>query len=457
MRHTFSKQIQSLSEAAYRFANFELVPSERLLKRAGRAISIQPRAFDALHFFLSRAQHLVGKKELMAALWPSVHVSEANLTNLIGALRKKVGRNSIRTVSKFGYRFELPVLGEPGVRRSAYEKFFRARELTKKRSLEAMQVACNLYWTALAEDPNFPSAWAWLGRCCWFLDKFSQGPMASAELAKAALERAFALDPDLAVAHQFYTLIEVDTGRAAQAMIRLLDRLHRHSAEPETFAGLVQVFRFRGLLRESMVAHQMAIELDPALDTGVAHTHFLAGNYSAAIESYSNRDAYYLDAAAWAAMGEHKRAIPLLKERIRMMPLSPLMNALLRSLLATLQGKPDEAVQLMERVDATKEPEILVYFARHYAKAGRTASALHTLQQAADLGFVCSPETLRVDPWLNSLPEHREYRAFLTRSRSLVHDAADTLATHMQKSGGWSSVDLVKHDLVLRRHPEETA
>jgi tetratricopeptide (TPR) repeat protein len=193
------------------------------------------------------------------------------------------------------------------------------------------------------------------------------------------------------------------------------------------------------------------------LDTGVAHTHFLAGNYSAAIESYSNRDAYYLDAAAWAAMGEHKRAIPLLKERIRMMPLSPLMNALLRSLLATLQGKPDEAVQLMERVDATKEPEILVYFARHYAKAGRTASALHTLQQAADLGFVCSPETLRVDPWLNSLPEHREYRAFLTRSRSLVHDAADTLATHMQKSGGWSSVDLVKHDLVLRRHPEETA
>jgi DNA-binding winged helix-turn-helix (wHTH) protein len=445
MRHTFSKQIQSAHESAYRFGNFELYADERLLKRGGRAVSIQPRAFDALHYFVSHAQQLVSKKELMAALWPAVHVAEANITNLIGALRKKVGRNSIQTVSKFGYRFELPVSGEPGVRDTAYEKFFRARELTKKRSLEAMQTACNLYWTALAEDPNFPSAWAWLGRCCWFLAKFSDGHVATADLAKAALERAFVLDADLAVAHQFYTLIEVDTGQASQAMVRLLDRLHQHPAEPETFAGLVQVLRFRGLLRESIVAHQVAIKLDPAMDTGVAHTQFLAGDYSAAIESYSGRGAYYLDAAAWAARGDHKQAVLVLKERIGSMSLSPLMNALLRSLLATLQGKSDEAVQLMEGVDATKEPEILVYFARHYAKAGREASAVRALQQAAELGFVCSPETLRVDPWLSSLSKRRDCRTFLTQSRSLVNEAADTFALHRKKSDAWSSADLVKH------------
>ncbi len=444
MRHTFSKQIQSATESAFRFGNFELYAGERLLKRGGRALSIQPRAFDALHYFVSHAQQLVTKKELMAALWPAVHVAEANITNLIGALRKKVGRNSIRTVSKFGYRFELPVLGEPDVRRSAYEKFFRARELTKKRSLEGMQAACNLYWTALAEDPNFPAAWAWLGRCCWFLAKFGDGPVATAELAKAALERAFALDSDLAVAHQFYTLIEVDTGRASQAMIRLLNRLHQHPAEPETFAGLVQVLRFQGLLRESIVAHQLAVELDPSIDTGVAYTQFLAGDYSAAIESYSGRGAYYLDAAAWAARSENKQAVLVLKDRIRSIPLSPLMNALLRSLLAILQGEPDEAVHLMEQVDATKEPEVLVYFARHYAKAGRVASAIRTLQQAANLGFICSPETLRIDPWLNSLSKGRDYKAFLTRSRLLVSEATDTFVMHRQKSDAWSSIDLVK-------------
>ena len=42
-----------------------------------------------------------------------------------------------------------------------------------KRTLEPMLVARDLYWTCLAENPNFAPAWAWLGRCCWFLDKFS--------------------------------------------------------------------------------------------------------------------------------------------------------------------------------------------------------------------------------------------------------------------------------------------
>ena len=58
------------------------------------------------------------------------------------------------------------------------------------------------------------------------------------------IKRAFALDADLTVAHQFYTFLEVDTGRAAQAMHRLLKRLHHHPSEPETFAGLVRYSGF---------------------------------------------------------------------------------------------------------------------------------------------------------------------------------------------------------------------
>ena len=81
---------------------------------------------------------MISKQELSEALWPDVHVSERNLTNLIVSLRKILGRNAIRTVSKHGYRFELAVSGEPGVRRQTYEKFMRARELTTQRSLESM-------------------------------------------------------------------------------------------------------------------------------------------------------------------------------------------------------------------------------------------------------------------------------------------------------------------------------
>jgi DNA-binding winged helix-turn-helix (wHTH) protein len=423
MAHGFSKKNQSSVETAYRFADFELHPSDRLLKKAGNPVPLQPKAFDALLCLVSRAKHLVSKQELTHTLWPSVHVTEANLTNTIVGLRKIVGRETISTVSKHGYRFETPVTGEPGVARATYERFARAKELTAQRSLESMLLARDLYWTCLAEDPTFAAAWAWLGRCCWFLDKFSGNTAANLELAQAAFERAFALDPDLTSAHQFYTFMQVDTGRADEAMSRILDRLKRHPDEPESFTSLVQIFRFRGLLDESIEAHKHAAQLDPAIITSVAHTLFLAGEYDSAIEIYSGRAAYYLDAAAWAALGNKKRAIALLRERLHRMSLSNLMIALMSSLLALLEGRGDEAIHLMNTADTTREPEILVYFARHYARLKQKDSAVAALKQAAQSGFVCAPKTLTSDAWLSTLRKHPEFDSLLITAEDLVTQA----------------------------------
>jgi DNA-binding winged helix-turn-helix (wHTH) protein len=423
MVHGFSKDHQSSPATAYRFGDFELHPRDRLLKRAGIAVPLQPRAFDALLCLLRNAEHLVSKQELISLLWPSVHVSESNLTNLIVDLRKIVGRDAIRTVSKHGYRFELPVAGEPGVARSTYEKFARAKELAAQRSLESMCLARDLYWTCLAEDPAFASAWAGLGRCCWFLDKFSGNPSANLELAQAAFQRAFALDPDLASAHQFFTFVQVDTGHADAAMCRLLKRLQHYPREPESFSGLVQVLRFRGLLQQSLEAHKQAKELDPAIVTSVAHTLFLAGEYASAIEAYSGRAAYYLDAAAWAALGDRSRAIVLLRERLDRMTLSKLMTALMSSLLAVLEGRAEDAVRLMETADTTREPEVKVYFARNYAQIGLIDSAMHALEQAAQLGFVCAPITLTGDAWLSSLGGHPDFGSLLNRVGTLIEEA----------------------------------
>src|SRR5438445_5189516 len=197
MEQGFSKKNQSSIDAGYRFGDFELNAQNRMLKQRGNEIQLQPKAFDALLCLVRRSQHLVSKQELMHTLWPSLYVSEANLTNVIVSLRKVLGREAIRTVSKHGYRFELRVTGEPGIPPATYDRFMRARELTVHRSLESMGLARDLYWTCLAENPTFAAAWAWLGRCCWFLAKFSDTPSANLDLAVAAFQRAFVLEPDL--------------------------------------------------------------------------------------------------------------------------------------------------------------------------------------------------------------------------------------------------------------------
>src|ERR687891_340062 len=124
-----SKEIQSMTaSAAYRFGTFELHPSERQLYRKGKRVALPPKAFDALLLLVSNAERLVRKEALMRALWPDTFVEEANLTNTVVTLRKVLGKAAIETVSKFGYRFTLPVTGEPGVDERVYATFVRAKQ-----------------------------------------------------------------------------------------------------------------------------------------------------------------------------------------------------------------------------------------------------------------------------------------------------------------------------------------
>jgi len=384
-----SKEIQSPGDGSYRFGEFDLSPSERQLYRRGEAIPLQPKIFDALLLFVHNAERLVRREELIETLWPDTHVSDANLTNVIVTLRKVLGRASIQTVSKFGYRFCLPVLGEPGIHQGTYATFLQAKELVTVRSFESMARARDLLALCVAEDPTFAAAWAWLGRCCRFLAKFKAGSSVNLELAQAALRRALAIDPHLACAHQFYTQLQIDLGESRAAAVRLVQRIVARGADHESFAGLVQALRYCGLLEESLSAHQRATALDPALVTSVPHTHFLRGDYHATLETYGGTR-YYLDAAAWAALGDITRATALLRERLAAGQLSTMMAGLMSSLLATLDNRRDEARETMVHVPVEREPEVVFYLARHYSMIGDASETVRMLQRARAEGYTSS-------------------------------------------------------------------
>ena len=177
MAKEISKKNQRTRKDSYYFGDFEMNSGERTLtRRSGEPIALPPTSFDALMHLVRNAEHLVTKRELMDVLWPSTFVSEANLTNIVVNLRKVLGQDAIQTVSKHGYWFTLKVQGVPGVTRESYETFAPANELTVHRSLESMTRARELYWICIAEHLEFAPAWAWLGRCCWFLAKVQQQP-----------------------------------------------------------------------------------------------------------------------------------------------------------------------------------------------------------------------------------------------------------------------------------------
>ena len=159
-----SHKNHTAGQGAYRFGEFDLYPAERQLHRGQRTMKVSPKVFDALLLFVRNPERLVRRDTLIETLWPDTYVTDANLTNVILSLRKTLGRRAIQTVSKFGYRFCLPVIGEPGVDQVVYATFVKAKELARIRSLESMTRARDLFVLCVATDPQFAAGWAWLGR-----------------------------------------------------------------------------------------------------------------------------------------------------------------------------------------------------------------------------------------------------------------------------------------------------
>jgi DNA-binding winged helix-turn-helix (wHTH) protein len=428
------------SNDVFRFGDFALSPRERRLSQANENVFLAPKAFDLLEMLVRNHGSLVPRSEIFPALWPGIHVSEANLTNLIVQLRKILGTEAIQTVSKHGYRLMAQVTGEPGIKRAAYESFIRGKELLAQRSPDAIAQARELFWFSLSHDPQFAAAWAWLGRACHLFEKFGGHPSPAA-LAEAAFQRAFTVDPDLACAHQFYTQLQVDTGQARKAMTRLARRLESHREDPETLAGLVQAFRYCGLLEESVAAHRQAACLDPTVRTSVAHTHFARGEFQRVFETYTGA-LYYLDAATWAALGDGGRAALLLRERIEQPELGQAMMTLISSLLAVLDGRTGRAAELMTDLEGIRDPEIFFYLARHYAMFDDLDGVVQMVRRARLAGFWSSYALLN-DPVFGKLRgdsallnEIEEATRLESECRELLHQCLSPVTAQLfqQKS-----------------------
>src|SRR5262249_15790497 len=159
----------------------------------------------------------------------------------------------------------------------AYEYFLRGNQLSY--DSKQWSIARDLYLQCVEEDPDYAPAWARLGRIHHVMGKYlPTGTQADLARAEAAFRRALELNPDLTIAHKLFAQLEVDLGRAHDAMVRLIERAH--AADPELLAGLVSACRYCGLLDPSVAAHQRARELEPKIRTSVGHTWFLQRDYA---------------------------------------------------------------------------------------------------------------------------------------------------------------------------------
>ncbi|HZO57975.1 MAG TPA: serine/threonine-protein kinase [Bryobacteraceae bacterium] len=94
----------------------------------------------------------------------------------------------------------------------AYECYLRANQLVIAGDLQSMTLARDLYRRCVDDDAGYAPAWGCLGRVYRFLAKYGIDQADNFAAADGAFKKAFRLNSELALAHNFYTLLETDLG-----------------------------------------------------------------------------------------------------------------------------------------------------------------------------------------------------------------------------------------------------
>jgi DNA-binding winged helix-turn-helix (wHTH) protein/TolB-like protein len=94
----------------FQFGPYQLRAAEKALYRDGKILAITPKALETLLVLVENHGKVVGKDDLMQAVWPDAFVEEGILAQNVSTLRRTLENPDwIVTVPKRGYRFAAPV------------------------------------------------------------------------------------------------------------------------------------------------------------------------------------------------------------------------------------------------------------------------------------------------------------------------------------------------------------
>jgi TolB-like protein len=301
----------------------------------------------------------------------------------------------------------------------AYECYLRANQLATAGDLQSMTLARDLYRRCVDDDAAYAPAWACLGRVYRFLAKYGVDTADNFAGSDDAFQKAFRLNPDLALAHNFYTLLETDLGRSLDAMERLLKRAHSHRNDPNLFAGLVHACRYCGLLEASAAAHECARRLDPHVRTSVPHTYTILGAHQKALDACGPTD-MWIRPKALVALGRKEEAIEQLRGLGNANPWIVFWRIL-------LEGDRQKSLEALNRAQAifpvhTSDPEARFFNGCLLAKLNDAERALEFLSLALDEGYHCHYALLH-EPDLEPLRSHQQFPELVNRAMALDRHA----------------------------------
>jgi serine/threonine-protein kinase len=306
----------------------------------------------------------------------------------------------------------------------AYELFLRGRddyEATRRDSGAAF------FERAVAIEPTFARAWAYLGSAYAVNASLRFGGRADYDRAQRALETALRLDPSDIVSRLAMANVLIESNRVEDAVPLLRGVMEDAPRSADVLWELAYAYRFAGLLDESVSAGERGAAMEPFALGGanIPLAQLYRGEYhrfldgfrldaqSAYQQFYTGLAHYYLKRFPEAALAfDHAYSLDQ----------SMLHTRVGKALSALIRGDRSAAARLLQLTELestareVSDAEALFRIAEAYAVLGDTGAALRVLGRSIEGGFFCYPYFVR-DPLLDSIRSVPEFQSLLERAR----------------------------------------
>jgi DNA-binding winged helix-turn-helix (wHTH) protein len=105
--------MQAGREPTLSFDAFTLDVARGCLRRGAEDVKLRPKSFDVLRYLVENPGRLVGKEELLRAVWRHAFVTDNSLVQCLIEIRRALHDDAqaiIRTVPRRGYIFDISVI-----------------------------------------------------------------------------------------------------------------------------------------------------------------------------------------------------------------------------------------------------------------------------------------------------------------------------------------------------------
>ncbi len=423
----------------FRFADFELDGRSRELRKRGRRLRVQQQPLQILAMLVMAPGDVVTREELRERIWGAgTHVDfDRGINKAITQLRQLLVDNQARprfieTLPKRGYRFVADVTrlaSRREIKDDAKEAYLKARHFWNKRTPDDLKRSVEYFHRAIERDPDYPLAWTGLADAHTMLGIFGlQPPRDVFPPAKAAAERALALDDSLAEGHtvlaEIQKLYEWNWDAAERSYRRAIELDPGYSVAHHWYGQLLSILGRHDEAHTEMDAARRCDPLSPTIAAFFSYAAFEAGRYEAAAAAAQDAlelDAnapltYYMLGRAYAKLGDTSNAIVALEKGIRLAGWLPFIEATLGYVHARA-GARSQAEQILVSLQRRQLTQYVspIDLAHVFLGLGDADGAIAQLEEGYHMRAVRM--VIVGDPFFSELESAARYRDLMARLR----------------------------------------